>query len=105
VALGFSRKSEDLLLWLPASAGSLFAQIDAKPFRHPVERAAIDPERFRRARAIAADGLQHVEQVAAFQLVERRQSLGLVSHVPGGAGVFDSLVLRFMRRRPRRVRI
>src|SRR5437868_1004872 len=42
---------------------------------HPVERPPIDTERFRRPRPIAADRPEDVHQVAAFELLERRQAL------------------------------
>ena len=48
-------------------------QVQPKPCRHPIERAPVDAEHLGRAGAVAADGVQHVQQVAALELVERRQ--------------------------------
>ena len=52
---------------------SVVRQLDAESFRHAVERPPIDSEHFRGPRPIATDLLDHVEQIAPLDLVERRQ--------------------------------
>src|SRR3954462_11514049 len=48
-------------------------QVNPEPFGHPIQRPSIDAERFRCARAVAADSLQYVLEVTTLELVERRQ--------------------------------
>src|SRR6266480_4649761 len=50
-------------------------QCYAKTLRHPVQRAAVDPKRFRGARTIAAHSLQYVNEISPFEFVERRKIL------------------------------
>src|SRR6185369_231926 len=61
-------------------------EIDSEPFSHSIKRAAINLQNFSRARSTAANGLQHVDQVASLQFVERRKvlehRLGLILGLP-----------------------
>ena len=51
----------------------LVAQFDPESVGHSVQRATINAQDICRAGAVAADGLQHVFEVAALQLFERRE--------------------------------
>ena len=54
---------------------ALVVEGDPEPLGHSIERSPIDAEDFGGARSVAADGLEHVKQVAALELLERRQIL------------------------------
>ena len=51
----------------------LFRERDAEALGHAVERAAIDSHHLGGARAVVADLFEHVQQIAALDLFERRQ--------------------------------
>ena len=48
-------------------------QLDAEPLRHAVERPPVDAEDLGGAGPIAVGGVEHVQQVAALEIVEGRQ--------------------------------
>src|ERR1041384_4753261 len=61
-----------------ASSGSplcFILQRHTQTFGHAVQRAAIDAEHFGGARTVAANRVEHVNQVAPFEFVERREIL------------------------------
>jgi hypothetical protein len=53
------------------SAASLFICFDTEAFRHAIQRAAIDPHQFGSAGSIAAHFFQNVDQVTAFEFIQR----------------------------------
>ena len=70
------------MLWL-ISRGGLQAKFDSKARGHAVEGLAVDAEDFRRAFPIATRRFEDVENVAAFQFVEVRQSGKEVGEIVG----------------------
>ena len=59
------------------------SQLDCKSRRHTVKGLAIDTENFRGAFAVAACGIQNVENVTTFQFVEARQSRKEIGKIVG----------------------
>jgi hypothetical protein len=51
----------------------LLRQFDAESLRHSIQRPPIDAEHFRRSRSVAADRLEHVQEIPSLELIEPRQ--------------------------------